>query len=149
MKAATDLRRRALRLERRGRAMLAQAAKFRGLANQIEAAERSYALDAEDLTTDSIDSTMVSVESTEKSLNVGRVKSLALKSGHPFAKALYDRGLTMAAWASKHKVSVSSAASWVAQGKSARKVPRRWAVRIEAELGLPADETTWTNGIYR
>lgn len=69
--------------------------------------------------------------------------------------ALYARGLTVAAWARRHRVSVVSASSWVSVSSGARKIPLRWAKRIEAEFGegpdgkplLPANDVTWPNGI--
>jgi lambda repressor-like predicted transcriptional regulator len=68
-------------------------------------------------------------------------------TNHPFPAALRKKGSTTARWAAEHGLSYATAKSWHAEGNGARAIPRRFAELIAREFGLPADETTWRNGI--
>ena len=69
-----------------------------------------------------------------------------LLSDHPFAIALENAGLTAAAWGKRHGLSEEKVRSWYRR-VDPRRVPRKHAREVEREFGLPADETTWPNGI--
>lgn len=69
-----------------------------------------------------------------------------LLSEHPFPAALAEREMTVPEWAKVHGVSEGKARSWY-RAQQPRRIPRKFALIIQRELGLPADETTWPNGI--
>jgi hypothetical protein len=70
-----------------------------------------------------------------------------LEATHPFPLALEANGLTVTAWAKKHRVDRAVVKGWFAEGDGGRRIPREWANRIETELGIPATLATWKNGI--
>jgi hypothetical protein len=69
-----------------------------------------------------------------------------LLSDHPFPAALAERKMTVPEWAKAHGLSEGKARSWY-RAQQPRRIPRKYALIIQRELGLPADETTWPNGI--
>lgn len=71
-----------------------------------------------------------------------------LSDKHPFPRTLKERGLKMAAWARAHEYDPDEVRSWYRGTKSQRnRIPRAAALVIESEFGLPADETTWPQGL--
>lgn len=69
------------------------------------------------------------------------------KSKHPFPLALEAKGTTVAEWAREHDVEREVVKSWFAPPPSGRRIPSRWAVVIQRELGIPATDDSWPNGI--
>lgn len=69
-----------------------------------------------------------------------------LLSEHPFPAALAERKMTVPEWAKVHGLSEGKARSWY-RAQQPRRIPRKYAMIIQRELGLPADESTWPNGI--
>lgn len=139
------------RLERDAQAQLARAKQLRGAAETIEALREMRPLTSPELSTK--DSTMAQATtalSTEKTraLARGRGRSKALSEGHVFPKALYDRGLTVTAWAKRNRLSLATVSSWMATSDTGRRrIPLKYAQLIEKEFGLPASAATWPNGI--
>ena len=90
----------------------------------------------------------VSTEET-RALARGKGRSKARRQGHKFVLALYDKGMTMTSWAEKHDVSLASVAAWVTTSRKGgrRRIPMRYALKIQQEFGLPATVETWPNGI--
>ena len=68
------------------------------------------------------------------------------ESDHPFPLALTDHGFTVADWATKHGYPETVVRAWY-RTTQRRKIPRAAAVAIEREYKLPADETTWPQGL--
>ena len=129
----------------------ARAAQLRQVADAVERlSEMGTLTSTEDST---INSTMgqpaiaVSTEET-RALARGKGRSKARRQGHKFVLALYDKGKTMTAWAEDNDVSLASVAAWVTTSrKGKRRIPMRYALKIQREFGLPATVETWPNGI--
>jgi hypothetical protein len=66
---------------------------------------------------------------------------------HPFVAAAQARHGSISAWALKNGLKVPTVASWYSRGALRRAIPRLWADRIHAELGVPATPSVWRNGI--
>ena len=69
-----------------------------------------------------------------------------LETDHPFPRALEAAGSSVAAWARSHRLKLPTVRSWYLSANK-RRIPRRWARVIERELGVPATEEVWKNGI--
>ncbi len=67
------------------------------------------------------------------------------QSQHPFPKALGKK--TVAEWARENGFEREVVKSWFAPPPSGRRIPLKVAKAIEAELGVPATEGVWRNGI--
>ena len=76
-----------------------------------------------------------------------RRRGRPLVSNHPFPRALEERGLTIAAWARKHRVDRAVVKSWFAPPPAGRRIPIKAAMLIEKELDIPATAEVWINGI--
>jgi hypothetical protein len=88
------------------------------------------------------------VISAKVSRGMGRSRS----KRHPFIKALYEppptsnrEPMTVTDWAHNKGIKPGTVSSWVA--KNGKKIPRRWALVIESEFGIPATLGVWRNGI--
>lgn len=72
-------------------------------------------------------------------------------SAHAFPLKLLaqDPPVNIKQWAKNHGLDRERVRGWYAEpgSKGARKIPKMWAAVIELELGLPANEITWPNGI--
>lgn len=68
-------------------------------------------------------------------------------SEHPFPRKLQEHGIKIVQWAEKHHLTREKVKSWFAHGPSLRKIPLEYARAIEKEFGLPANRTTWPQGI--
>jgi hypothetical protein len=69
------------------------------------------------------------------------------KSRHPFPVALEARRKTVAEWARDHRLEREVVKAWFAPGTAGRRIPLQWAKTIQKELGVPATEDVWRNGI--
>jgi hypothetical protein len=68
------------------------------------------------------------------------------ESTHPFPLALAAKGSTVADWAVNNGYPETVVRSWYRTTQQ-RKIPRAAAEAIEREFKLPADETTWPQGL--
>ncbi|HET7380238.1 MAG TPA: hypothetical protein VFJ24_09380 [Gaiellales bacterium] len=85
---------------------------------------------------------------TARTEQSGKGSGRPIQSDHPFPRALARSGITIAEWARRHHVSPEVVRSWyAAQPHQQRRIPRRMAEAIAAEFGLPADESTWPQGL--
>src|ERR1041385_2430115 len=105
------------------------------------------------LTSDA-DSTILPGVNANSSAKLARGMSRSRSKKHPFVRALYEhpdpkKRMTVTDWAKKHGYKPGTVATWVAKpgADGSRRIPREAADLIEKELGLPADSTTWKNGI--
>lgn len=89
------------------------------------------------------------VDAVAKAIGVDEIRLFegAKPTDHPFVNALREKGVTLTEWCAKHRLKREAVKGWYTTGVGARRIPRRWAKAIEAELGLPADATIWANGI--
>lgn len=69
------------------------------------------------------------------------------KSRHPFPVALEARGTNVAEWAREHGYERAVVKSWFSPKPNGRSIPRAAAQLIERELGVPATDLVWVNGI--
>ncbi len=71
------------------------------------------------------------------------------KHAFPLALLALDPPVNVKQWAANHGLGRERVRGWYATPGTihARRIPKNWAAVIEAELGLPADATTWPNGI--
>lgn len=69
------------------------------------------------------------------------------KSRHPFPVALEAKGSNVAEWAESHGYEREVAKSWFAPKPHGRRIPAVAAKLIQKELGVPATDRVWTNGI--
>jgi hypothetical protein len=140
------------RLEKEAHAQLERAKRIR---DAVATIERLGEMEPLTSTPDStINSTMgqqataISTEET-RALARGKGRSKARRQGHKFVLALYDKGMTMTTWAERNDVSLASVAAWVTTSRKGgkRRIPMRYALKIQQEFGLPATVETWPNGI--
>jgi hypothetical protein len=68
-------------------------------------------------------------------------------SDHPFRIALTNAGTNAAQWGRDNGISEERVKSWYKTGSGLRPIPMLYAKVIEAQFGLPADESTWPQGI--
>lgn len=74
------------------------------------------------------------------------VPGARLEAKHPGAKKIRQVDGSIARFAAKHKLAVTTVRSWYARGDAAREIPRKWADLLAAEpYGIPL--TAWKNGI--
>lgn len=67
---------------------------------------------------------------------------------HPFVRAAQERFGSVSAWVSRHpRLKLSTVSSWYNTSSNPRPIPPEFAKLIEEELGVPATETVWRNGI--
>jgi hypothetical protein len=69
------------------------------------------------------------------------------KSRHPFPVALEARRKTVAEWARDNGLPREVVKAWIATGSAGRRIPLSWAKAIQKELGVPATDDVWRNGI--
>jgi hypothetical protein len=77
----------------------------------------------------------------------GRRVGRPTKSKHPFSVALEARGSTVAEWARAHGYEREVVKSWISKPPHGRRIPMVVAKLIEKQLGVPASEAVWRNGI--
>lgn len=71
-----------------------------------------------------------------------------IASDHPFPAALSKRGIRIVDWAQEHGYTPEAVRSWyAAKPGQRRKIPATAAKKIERQFGLPADQTTWPQGV--
>lgn len=68
------------------------------------------------------------------------------ESTHPFPLALARKGYSVADWAYNNQYPETVVRAWY-RSTQRRKIPRAAAALIEKQFGLPADETTWPQGL--
>lgn len=66
---------------------------------------------------------------------------------HPFVAVVQERYGSVSAWAQHHGLKIPTVSSWYSTGALRRPIPRLWADRIHTELGVPATDAVWPNGI--
>ena len=133
-----QLRRDAAELKARAKKLLEQADALEEAAAKFEAAEGLPGQDK-----------VRTVHRMEmRTLSKPRGPGRPSESDHPFVLALAKKGLTVVQWAAKHGYKEETVRSWYKKKRhEQRKIPRDAAALIEKELGVPADESAWPQGL--
>lgn len=142
-KSEAWLRQKAAALRTEGEGLLRDAAEYEKLADAIKA-RTAHRLPGP------IKTRSLSVmNSTRPAETAPTWRGRPPKTKHPFPVAVRKKRSNVKRWSEDHSLPYTTVKSWFADADSdaARAIPRRWAMLIEHELGLPANKATWPNGI--
>lgn len=97
-------------------------------------------------------STKMEAQTAPAKTKGAKTSAAMTRSKAPLSLALMAAGKSIPEWVTpareKQGLTVEAVRSWVKKpGHGGRPIPRAWADRIEAELGIPAIAASWPNGI--